>query len=56
MSRKIKLGFFFFLYKRDLTFMFEMVIMISHDDYMCIIHMRCWICKMESMEKAIVVK
>jgi hypothetical protein len=55
MRKTIMLGKFIFLYKTDLTFMFEMVIMISQDDYMCIIQMICWICKLESMEKATVV-
>jgi hypothetical protein len=55
MSRKIMLEKYIFLYKTDLTFMFEVVIMISHDGCMCIIHMRCWIWKIESIAKAIVV-
>jgi hypothetical protein len=25
--------------------------MISHDDYMCVIHMICWLLKMEAWEE-----
>jgi hypothetical protein len=45
------LGNYIFLYKTYLTFMIEIVITISHDDYIFIIHMRCWLLKLEAREK-----
>jgi hypothetical protein len=42
------LGNLSFPYETDLTLVSEIVMMISHDDCMCVIQMRCWLLKMEA--------
>jgi hypothetical protein len=51
MSWKIVLENSVFLYKKYLTFMIEIVIIISHDNCIFIIQMRCWLLKLEAHEK-----
>jgi hypothetical protein len=45
------LGNSVFLYKTYLTFMIEIVITISHDEFIFIIQMRCWLLKLEDHKK-----
>ena len=42
---------FEFPYEIDLTFNKSIFMMISHDECMCVIHMRCWLLRLESREE-----